>query len=168
MKRVLVISDSHGGIKEMEKVLKKEKYDISIHLGDSGATEEWLTKNFDYYLSGNNDIFQLDKKQKEKVIEVENFLIAITHGDDYEASFREMIKFNERVSRYKLIKLCRDIRVNAILYGHSHIKDDTKLKDYRIINPGSFLYPRDDRQGTYLILEIDNNSIKNIEFKNAN
>lgn len=170
MKRVLLIADSHGSIKEMENVLKKEKdVDIKINLGDSGAKEEWLNSNFDYYVVGNND--KIKQGKKEIVIKIENMSVALTHGDNYEASFKEMFKYKERVSRAKLIKLCRDIQADAVFYGHSHIKDWTStnandnMKSYTIVNPGSFSYPRDQRQKTYAIVSIEKNEIKSVEFK---
>ena len=168
MKRVLLIADSHGSIKEMENVLSKEKdVNIKIHLGDSGAKEEWLKDNFDYYVTGNNDKIKLEKN--EIIIKIEDMAIALTHGDNYEASFKEMFKYKERVSRAKLIKLCRDIHADAVFYGHSHIKDWTSTnsnsKSYTIVNPGSFSYPRDQRQKTYAIVSIEKNEIKSVEFK---
>lgn len=163
MKKILVIADSHGTTKGIEKVLKEEKYDISVNLGDSGQNESWIKERFDYYVSGNNDVFESSKS--DFVFDVDGVRIAITHGDKYEASLKEMFKYNERVSRTKMLKLCRDIRADVLLYGHSHIKDNSQKKEYRIVNPGSIEYPRDDRSGSYAILTISDDKKIDVEFK---
>ena len=163
MKKILAVSDSHGNKKTLQKILKDESFDIAVHLGDSGIEKKWMAENFDYFLSGNNDSYRNEKS--EIVIDVEGVKIAMTHGDNYEASIKEMFKYNERVSRVKLVKLCRDIRAELLLYGHSHMKDDSKLKNVRIVNPGSSSYPRDDRKGSYTIITIDDDKKINVEFK---
>ncbi|NQX84024.1 MAG: metallophosphoesterase family protein [Mycoplasmataceae bacterium] len=163
MKKILVVSDSHGAVEGIEKALKNEKYDVSVNLGDSGQSESWIKERFDYYVTGNNDVFESSKS--DLVFEVDGVRIAITHGDKYEASLKEMFRFNERVSRAKMLKLCRDIRADILLYGHSHIKDDSQKKEYRIVNPGSIAYPRDDRNGSYVVITVSDDKKIDVEFK---
>ena len=42
-----------------------------------------------------------------------------------------------------------------VLYGHTHRRDLTTYKNSYIVNPGSLALPRDNRVGTYMLLDFD-------------
>ena len=41
------------------------------------------------------------------------------------------------------------------MYGHTHRRDLTTYKNSYIVNPGSLALPRDNRVGTYMLLDFD-------------
>ena len=42
-----------------------------------------------------------------------------------------------------------------VMYGHTHRRDLTTYKNSYIVNPGSLALPRDNRVGTYMLLDFD-------------
>lgn len=54
--------------------------------------------------------------------------------------------------------------VRFYIYGHTHIKTFYEEDGIYHINPGSITYPRDSKNGSYLLLDVEKDNIK-YEFK---
>ena len=154
MKRILIMSDIHGKWKEALKIIKNEKYDISISLGDSEIDENTISKYFDYYVGGNNDY---GYSIEEQVIQIEGITIAICHGHTrgiyVQDSFQEAIEF------------AKEKNATMILHGHSHKIRHEKSQGIDVICPGSINYPRTNFGASYMILTLDKTKIINLEWK---
>lgn len=131
--KILVLSDSHAGLSFMRACIRAVKPDAVVHLGDyydDGQTiaEEYPHLPF-YRVPGNCDRFRCAPWHPavlvDRVCGVELFM---THG---------------HIHRVKsgiggLLKDAREARVQAALYGHTHIADCHREADgLWVLNPGT-------------------------------
>ena len=83
--KVLIISDTHGNHKNLDRVLELERpYEQVIHLGDIEGDEDYLIAAAGCPVAavrGNNDYFS--QLPQEQVIEVAGKRALITHGHYY-------------------------------------------------------------------------------------
>lgn len=149
--KILVISDVHGNIKLMNKIIEDNNdVDLRIFCGDLQKDDKSiLKKNFDYFVTGNADYFKLDEI---KEIEIEQVKILLTHGHLFE-TFWEKINFD------KLYKLGELLKVKLILHGHDHLSVIEEKNQIIRFNPGSITYPRGSNKASYGIIEIEKDKI---------
>jgi len=143
MKKILIISDSHGnieGLKELES--KMEKVDYIFHLGDHDYDMDEFRNKFDlkiYSVKGN-----CDGGGEEYVFNNDGVKILLVHGDRYHV----------KMSLLRLSLRAKELGVNAVCFGHTHnpllLEEDGIL----FINPGalkrglnSFAYAEIDDNG---------------------
>ncbi|WP_127942868.1 YfcE family phosphodiesterase [Mycoplasma sp. ATU-Cv-703] len=152
---ILVISDNHGDKAVMEKVLEKESYDYSVHLGDSQMSEAEIKSMFNFYVGGNND---QDFSVEEEVIEFDHLRIAICHGHTvFDRSGGRQLALAQFAQKY---------RASVVFFGHTHIPAWENYQGLTLINPGSITFPRSFEGKTYCLVEIDDYKIANVIFKN--
>ena len=178
--KILFISDIHGiniNLKIIEKIIKREKIDKLVVLGDlyyAGPTynqkyevnsinvKDILTKYSDRIicLKGNCDS-NVDIKASDfpicdnlALICVDGLDIYLTHGN-----------------KYNLVNNRKFNRKGILVYGHEHIPYIKKDGDMVYINVGSISLPRDNNKPTYMVYEskkfiiydIEENIIESIE-----
>ncbi|WP_036436010.1 metallophosphoesterase family protein [Mycoplasmopsis felifaucium] len=157
--KILVLSDIHRNITLAEKILKIEQYDLALSLGDTELSDDWVESNFDYAVRGNNDFMSL--LPIEKFFKVNNLKIYMCHG-------HLLGSYNTLMDSSEIQKQCENINADVILYGHSHFKLLTVVKNNQnepikyIINPGSAGLPFISRNQllnsdpSYCIIETNN------------
>lgn len=162
LKKFLIISDSHGNLHGIKKILEssyaKETSGV-LFLGD-GASEFFLgTKDLSeekkHRVRGNNDYNQ--DIPLELVIDLPDFSrkIFMTHGHKY------MV-----YSGYTaLAAAARKNGCDIALFGHSHRRTLEIVNGITIFNPGSISEPRDQKPPSFGILEI---SEKRVIFDHIN
>ncbi len=157
MKRILVISDVHGDLSLLNKILDLEKeVDLKVFLGDlQNKKYEIIINNFDYYVLGNSD-YRIKNIENEIIFMYEDINFFITHGHLYETIWSK-IDFKEMIKRVK------QKNSDIVLYGHNHKKNIEKIDGIQLFNPGSTSFPRDGMVGSYGIIEVENKKIKNIK-----
>lgn len=144
--RVIVVSDNHGNqdilliIKHIYSSLYKNQVQF-VHLGDSQSKKK--LHGFTC-VKGNNDLLDLPKIQE---FQINHKKIYCTHGDEYEYSLEEL---------YRTIDIYKP---HIFLFGHTHCVIAEKYKNTLILNPGSITLPRDGKNGSYMILNIENNQV---------
>ena len=146
--KILVVSDTHGHTKNLERVLEKVgDIDLFIHCGDLEGGEDYSRARVDvqcYMFAGNNDWFS--DLQREMEISVDDYRIWITLGNNYGASMGPERLLEEAAAR----------NVDVVMYGHTHRPLIEYQDNIVIVNPGSLSYPRQNgRKPSYLIMEID-------------
>lgn len=146
--KILVVSDTHGHTKNLERVLEKVgDIDLFIHCGDLEGGEDYIRALVDvpcYMVAGNIDWFS--DLQREMEISVDDYRIWITHGNNYGASMGPERLLEEAAAR----------NVDVVMYGHTHRPLIEYQDNIVIVNPGSLSYPRQNgRKPSYLIMEID-------------
>lgn len=146
--RVLVISDTHGVKKNLDRVLELEHpYGQVIHLGDIEGDEDYLKSAAGCPVAavrGNNDYFS--QLPQEQVIEVAGKRIFITHGHYYYVV----------AGLEHLIREAQGRGVDMVMFGHIHRPVIRQEGTLSVINPGSLSYPRQEgRRPSYIIMEID-------------
>lgn len=152
--KVLLISDNHYDSSAVDKIIEKEIFDISIHLGDSQLSEEWVKERFNYYVAGNNDDFF---SPEEVEIEINGLKILLLHGHT-----RGIYVFTQTRPVEKIIE---NKQYDIIMHGHTHIYRDEKIADTRVICPGSTTYPRGPEGKSYMMVNIDEKSNVTTELK---
>lgn len=146
LKRVLVVSDSHGAYHLLERiVLRYPDAKTIVFLGDGRSDIEMLVDKYPkkqyIIVRGNCDFASL--APETFTIFIGNQKIYCTHG------YIEQVKFGLS----GLICRAKRVEANIALYGHTHIQKNEKMERIRCINPGSV------QSGEYAILDIMDTSM---------
>ena len=147
--KVVIVSDTHGSHRNLEKVLEEEKpMDMLIHLGDVEGGEDYITALADcptHIVRGNNDFFS-DLPGEEEFM-MGGYHMFISHGHNYYVSMGEE----------RLKEEARARGADIVMYGHTHKPTLTREEDLITLNPGSIAYPRQEgRRPSYMVMEIEN------------
>lgn len=145
--KVVIVSDTHGSHRNLEKVLEEEKpMDMLIHLGDVEGGEDYITALADcptHIVRGNNDFFS-DLPGEEEFM-MGGYHMFISHGHYYYVSMGE-----ERLKEEARVR-----GADIVMYGHTHKPTLTREEDLITLNPGSIAYPRQEgRRPSYMVMEI--------------
>jgi len=128
MKTAIVISDTHGNVKDLLKLVPlMRENDYVFHLGDGENDLDTLPEDVRkkvINVSGNCD---LSLSESEKVIEIEGVKIFLTHGHRY----------GVKSTPYKLLLKGREIGANICFYGHSHRASIELIDGVYLVNPGN-------------------------------
>ncbi len=157
MKKILLISDSHGDWDVVSKIFEKEEgnYDFSIFLGDFVRQEQYYINNFDIAVPGNNDWSSELSRKVEFVINDQLKAIAF-HSEEFGYFNRDQ----------KMAQWAHAQKIDIIFCGHTHVPKFVKINNVTIINPGSCSLPRSKEGKTYAILEIENDNNLKFHLKN--
>lgn len=146
MKRVLVLSDSHGNVNNMIYAVKETEPDMIIHLGDCWADAVRLKAKFPdipmEQVPGNCDCAQ---EIEERILMIEGKSILICHGHT----------FNVKASYLMLQYEAQEKKVDAALFGHTHRVFYAMHNGVTYLNPGSIGSPPYGVPPSYGVLEID-------------
>lgn len=148
MIKVVIISDSHGNLDNVRKIMEKEQnVHQVIHLGDligqemqlkeiCGCEISFVKGNCDYY--ADNPV--------SDVLEIGANRIFITHGHHYGVNF----------GIDRLCYAAKENQCNIVMYGHTHVPENSVYGGIIVVNPGSVSQPRQlNHKPTYAVMEID-------------
>ena len=141
--RILVISDSHGNTRNIERAVESQpEANIIIHLGD-GADDivdlEFVYRDKQFYqVAGNCDWGSSLPLEGE--LKVADKTIFFVHGHEYR------VKTNLQQIKMEARKRNADI----VLFGHTHLPITEYDDELYLLNPGSLQYA----DGTYGIIDI--------------
>lgn len=150
--KILVLSDSHSALRFMYACMDAVKPDAVVHLGDH--YDDGLTLKEDhpqvrfYQVPGNCDRYRCDPRLPEILVDrVLGADLYMTHGH----------KHNVKTYLGALLRDARACRVQAVLYGHTHVADCHREEDgLWVLNPGSCGYGG----GSAGLMEVENGKIK--------
>ena len=152
--RIIVISDTHGRKSARDSVfLRNSDADLFIHLGDGERDiDAFLLENPSFtpkvvHVAGNCDFGSLSNTFE--IIPVENHKILATHGHIYN------VKYGLQMLKEAAARLNCDI----ILYGHTHVRDNTYEDGVYILNPGSAGNPHDFKAPSFATITITANGV---------
>lgn len=158
MRRILVVSDSHGRNENVriaieDAVKKGGPIDAMIHLGDVGMNFHEVSQMAGvstYIVRGNCD--SAGELMDRNIIKFGTHTVYATHGH------RQQVQYGLDTLRYVALQNECDIA----LFGHTHVPCINEGSDVSFYNPGSVTLPRQgDHKATYGILEIgDDASVK--------
>ena len=125
MKKLLILSDTHGNISGLEKLKEiMAESDYIIHLGDH-------QKDIKLYREFDNKIYSVlgncDGCGPDKIIEIEDLKILLTHGD----------KHRVKSGLLNLFLHAKEVGVNVVLFGHTHSSLIEEKDGVTFINPGA-------------------------------
>lgn len=134
--KVLVFSDTHGRIGSAIDIIKSQSsVDLIIHLGDLVKDAKDIQSVFTsikvVYVPGNNDLFIA--QESEKVIDVKGKKLLLTHGH----------KYRVKQGLAEIIKKGKELKVDGVLFGHTHKAYEEIIDNILYFNPGSLTFPYD-------------------------
>ena len=148
MKKILLVSDSHGKLTNLREVMTRVKpVDMVLHMGDAGGDEDEI-RSFAgcpvEFVAGNCD--WMSREPFDKTLTIENHRILMTHGHRWSAGY----------GHDGLAAAAAKYNAEIVFYGHTHEPDITYLDNVTIVNPGSISRPRQEgHRPTFGIFEID-------------
>ena len=148
MKKIVVVSDSHGRVENVEALRSLlEENDYLIHLGDGVGDVRALSKLYPekvYACRGNCDFSSAHPA--EFVLDVEWIKIFCTHGNAYGVK--------EDLAR--LAYRAKELDCQVALYGHTHLARMDEMDGVILINPGTLQFPIGKGGGyAYLVVHKD-------------
>lgn len=134
--KILVLSDSHSGLSFMRRCIDAVRPDRIVHLGDYFDDALAMKEEYPHipllHVPGNCDHYRCPPGTPEILIErIDGVNLYMTHGHKH------------RVKQYlgALLRDARACRVDAVLYGHTHVADCHLEEDgLWVLNPGSCGY----------------------------
>ena len=158
MMRILVISDTHGELKNLKRILKEDnEFDLCVHLGDyenSKADIMQLLNCSVEFVQGNNDYDY--GEAKEKLIDIGGYKVFMTHGHRYRLF----------MGVTNLLYAAQERQADIVMFGHVHSPCVENYGDILVINPGSLSRPRQaNRKPSYIIMTIDEYDDVDFEIK---
>ena len=149
--KILVLSDSHSALSFMRLCIERVQPDAVIHLGDHYDDGETIREEYPglrvFHVPGNCDRYRCPPNVSE--ILVDNVLgveLYMTHGH----------KHNVKFDTGRLLAAARACRVQAVLYGHTHVPNCYREPDgLWVLNPGSCGY----YGGTAGLILVENRQI---------
>jgi putative phosphoesterase len=145
--KILVCSDTHGDTVYLRRIrLMNQGCDLYLHCGDACISQD---ECMDFIVcKGNCDFYPFpltrDLPTKWGVIHME-------HGNNYRAHYKEYIE---------------SLHCFIFLSGHTHVKEAGYDGNTYLFNPGSLTEPEDGSYGSYLLINIDEETGKlSYEFK---
>lgn len=150
--KILVFSDSHSSLRFMYACMSVVKPDAVIHLGDHYDDGEALKADYRrmrfYQVPGNCDRYRCPPGVREILVDrVLGVDLYMTHGH----------RHNVKLYLGALLADARSCKVQAVLYGHTHVADCHQEEDgLWVLNPGSCGYGG----GSAGLMEVENGKIK--------
>ena len=128
--KVVVFSDSHGNVRNMEEVVRRDRPDLVLHLGDVNPDAQALQRQFPElpmdWVCGNCDGRRPDL-QTEKVLLIQGHRVLMMHGHTRE------VKFGVE----QAVWAAREARAEVLLFGHTHVPVCTYENGLWLLNPGT-------------------------------
>lgn len=152
MKKILVVSDTHGKNAELRRLIERIRpFDMFIFCGDGEGLENEIggmigTDCELHMVRGNNDYFSELPRDEEFMIGP--YRAFLTHG--------HMYGVNNSLRR--LADEAGDRGCRLAFYGHTHRPEIEEINGVTCLNPGSLSYPRQfDRRPSFLLIELEPN-----------
>ena len=137
--KILLVSDSHGDYSSLDRLFKMyPEMDLYLHAGDS-EQDEFSLKPF-ISVRGNCDHYY----------DFPNFLVIPSpYGNIY-------VQHTPFISQ----SVIHEHNAKIVIHGHTHTRRNEQKGGILFINPGAISYARDKYDGSYAILEIDQNHVE--------
>ncbi len=154
MKKIVVVSDTHGNYRNFSAALKQHKdADCIIHAGDGASDiqdlemyEKALFKKL-VFVGGNCDIHGIH--ERVKLVEIDGIRIFVAHGD----------RFEVKTDKTVIAKAAKEENCQVAIFGHSHIRYCDTVDGVFLLNPGSCDIQGDHTPPSYAVMTIDNGKI---------
>ena len=149
--KIGLVSDSHGGTRDLDLMLSRpETRDVRLWLfaGDVAMDAAYLDmvtpEDVEVIkVAGNNDWPGTNLPDYE-TLDIAGHTILLTHGHIFGVNF----------GRQKLAQAAKDVGADIAVYGHTHVAENTVIDGVMILNPGSIARPRDERNGSFMVMDL--------------
>lgn len=148
--KILVLSDSHSGMRFMRRCIEKLRPDQVIHLGDYYEDGESLAEENPHLVfhqvPGNCDRYRCPIGAREILLmTIGGVRMYMTHGH----------RHNVKMTDIRLLADAYEAEADIVLYGHTHTPDLRFEEGMWVMNPGSC----GGMGGTCGLIEIENGEI---------
>ncbi len=159
--RILVISDTHGDLRTLTRIVEEnQNADYILHLGDCEeecrallADKPELASRF-LRVKGNNDFGSSTPLFATLRVSPQH-KIFFTHGHKYGVYY----------GTEQLVQTAKENHCDIALFGHTHCSMCAYTDGVYVMNPGSASYPRDGRDPSYGYVDIvDGGVMTNVVF----
>lgn len=149
MRRLIIISDSHGRTKSFEKICASHpEAERFVFLGDGAGDYEYIHSSHPDWamigVQGNCDYMSVLPDLQEMVLD--NWRILMVHGH----------KHAVKSTDHYLLKEAKERGCNAVLFGHTHVQQCYKKDGIWLLNPGAVM---DYRGPQYAVLDLGGENI---------
>ena len=146
MKKIIVVSDSHGNRKALDSLdgIFSES-DMIVHLGDTSSDGGYIRGRYPdktVVINGNCDIMSVG--ESERIINCEGVNILACHGHIYSV----------KSTLSRLAKRAKELDCRLALYGHTHDARETEIDGVTLLNPGT-LSRYSQKSYLYLVVNGD-------------
>lgn len=150
--RIGLISDTHGDLDLAREALKQMgEVDMILHAGDTYADLVELSKGSEIEMVGvRGNIGRADDGPAELVLEFNGFRIFLVHGHHYDVKHSLM----------RLFYRAKELEVDVVVYGHTHLAMTAVEDGMLFVNPGSIGFPRGKYKNSYAILDLSDKNAK--------
>lgn len=138
---ILVMSDSHGLVKEVQQVTDRHAVEKILHCGDFCV--DHLREPFSRMTLVRGNCDTTKDVPTEQQTKWRDLNILQTHGH----------LFGVKSSLLRLHYRAEETGANVVVFGHSHVPACGVERDVLFLNPGSLQMPRGFDVPTYVILE---------------
>ena len=150
-KKILVVSDSHGGNMNLRKAVaafgeRGQQLEMLIHLGDLGSLAgiEKLVNCPVVAVRGNCDT--APELPKTQLVSIGNETVWLTHGHLYGC----------KAGTERMKDAAKENGAGIVLFGHTHIPLMENFSDIKVMNPGSITMPRQEGHcPTYMVITVE-------------
>ncbi|MGM9972132.1 MAG: metallophosphoesterase family protein [Anaeroplasmataceae bacterium] len=125
MRKLLIVSDSHGEFEKLKELIYNHKDFYCIHLGDYCISDSVLDEMRICYVKGNCDF---SRAEAEKILNIDENIIFMTHGH----------KYNVKSTYVNIYYKALECKARYCLFGHTHREVIFEEDGIIFINPGSF------------------------------
>lgn len=128
MKKIVILSDTHGNLRDLEKLSSiLQEADQVLFAGD-GANDFNIFPPEIYkkikIVSGNCDF---SSHPKELVFNIENKRVLLCHGDRY----------GVKSGLIRLFLRAKELKCDLVVYGHTHNRRIEEKEGILFVNPGT-------------------------------
>lgn len=142
--RYIILSDTHGNKKGVEKLLQTVEHDGVIFAGDGEGDFSNVNGNI-IMVKGNCDFFS--KLPQSVVTKINGTKVLITHGNMY----------GVKSGLGSLIAYAESEEVQLVIYGHNHKQSLEKINGITYLNPGTFK-KSSTLKSSYAIIDFKDNN----------
>ena len=137
--KILLVSDSHSDYQSLDRLYQMyPNMDLYLHAGDS-EQDEFSIKPF-VSVRGNCDHYY----------DFPNFLVIPSpYGNIY-------VQHTPYVSK----SVINEHNAKIVIHGHTHSRRNETVNGILFINPGAISYARDKYDGSYAIIDIEDNQVE--------
>lgn len=147
--RIGIVSDSHGDVRVFEKMLAvpgAADAELWLHAGDFAPDADDLEERAGkrvVRVCGNCDFF-VDGVYDETTVDAAGHRIFLAHGHLFHVGY----------GTERLAAAAREAGADIAVYGHTHIALEQR-GDVTVLNPGSIARPRDERRGSFMLMDLE-------------
>lgn len=153
---LLALGDSHRNRIALEKIAElfcRERPQLFVHTGDNFTDYKFLRKKTGisgFGVRGNCDLGIIPGAKEELILEYAGKKIFLTHGHLYGVKY----------SLTDLLRRAKELDVDAVIFGHSHVALLERMDGMWLINPGSLSLPRRGCRPGFARIRVEDGEIK--------